>query len=201
MPEEYISLPLHPGFFLRRMRSEDVDAVKKLSDDSVGKDLYLREELLALVDDADSHFFLLFSESVELAGYVYFYLTDRIEAERRAKLPSGAFLPLSEAGTPLGHVQSISIAPQFRSLGLSTQLIRFASERLLRLGASLAFVICWKAGETVPLAMTMHALHFRLLAETEDVWYDNPHLVCPLCAGRCRCRAEVYYRQLKEEII
>lgn len=195
MPEKCVPLPSHPGFYLRLLREEDVDAVKRLSDSSVGKDLYLREELLALIG-GQNRFYLLFSPEDAFAGYIYFYPTDCAEAERKARLPEGSFRSLCSDNAVLGNIQSIALVPEFRDKGLSTPLIRFAAEELARLGASLAFVICWKAGDTVPLGMTMNAAHFRFLAETEDVWYDNPHLVCPVCGGRCRCRAAIYYRFL-----
>ena len=192
MAEEKIPLASHPGFFLRLMREEDVDAVKRLSDSSVGKDLYLREELLARIG-GENYFYLLFSPEGEFAGYLYFYLTDCSEAERGANLPKDALRRLRPGKAPIGNIQSIALAPGFRSMGLSTEMIRFASESLSRLGACLAYVVCWKAGEDVPLGMTMQAADFRFLAETENVWYNNLNLICPVCKGRCRCRAAVYY--------
>lgn len=195
MSEERVPLPSHPGYYLRLLREEDVDAVKSLSDNSVGKDLYLREELLALIG-GQNRFCVLFSPENVFAGYIYFYLTDCAGAERKAKLPEGTFRALCPDSAVFGNIQSIALVPEFRDKGLSTSLIQFAADELTRMGASLAFVICWKAGDTVPLAMTMSAAHFRFLAETENVWYDNPHLVCPICAGRCRCRAAVYCRFL-----
>lgn len=198
MPEEIIPLASHPGFFLRLMREEDVDAVKRLSDSSVGKDLYLREELLSLIG-GENYFYLLYSPEGEFAGYLYFYLTDSLEAERTAKLPKGSLEQLCPGKVPLGNIQSIALVPSFRNMGLSTELIRFASESLSRLGARLAFVICWKAGENVPLGMTMQAAGFRFLAETENVWYNNLNLICPICKGRCRCSAAVYYCILNKE--
>ncbi len=177
-----------------------LDAAADLCDRCVGKNLYPRDALASVLDDPAHFFYLLTTPEREVAGYIYFSLTDLDTMAALCKLPVERMAEISPKASPVvGNLRSIGVAERFRDCHLSTELLRFALDYLrTKTAADVGVGICWKAGGVVPVEKTVKRLGFRFLSDAHRVWYDNDALVCPYCVGRCRCDAAIYYIPLKE---
>lgn len=178
-----------------------LDTAAELCDGCVGKNLYSRDYLSAVIGRPNHYFYLLVSPGQEAVGYIYFFLTNIKDMAVLSKLPGERLAVISQKENPvIGNLQSIGVKQAFRSRGLSRYLVRFYLEQLHANAADTAFGVFWKARGTVPMKRTLVALHFNFLAEAHEVWYDNKDLVCPFCKGRCKCDAEVYYKPIEEAV-
>lgn len=183
-------------FFLSPLTLDEVDAAIALCDACVGNGMYAPEAIRKCIDSEDSFFYLLKTGAGEMAGYLYFYITDLAQIAVDGKF--SADLVEQPKQKRFGKIQSIGIRAEYRGEGLSTKMVRFALHRLQAMGMEQVFIICWKKGAEVPLKPTLAQCGFQFLCTTKKVWYDHPRLYCPYCGGRCRCDAEIYYRLLQK---
>ena len=83
----------------------------------------------------------------------------------------------------------------YRREHMSVCLVRYFLRMLeTELHADVAFCVCWKPQGKIPVTRSLEAFQFRHLADVARFWYDVPELECPICRGRCRCDAAVYYK-------
>lgn len=182
---------------LRPLEPCDVDTVVKLSDESVGKGLYTASEIEETVGSDSKFVYVLKSGEGEIAGYIFFFLTDTDAIVKDAKIDKETLLKaLDKSNAKIGRIQSIAIKEEYRGEGLSEKLIDFAVLKLLELKTECTFIVCWKKGDFVPLKKTMEECKFKYLTEVKKIWYDNERLYCPYCKGRCSCNAEIYYKKV-----
>ena len=185
-------------FSFVRLEPEDLAQALLLCDQCVGKNLYTREELMQAIENENSTFQILKTEEGQIAGYVYYYLTDTEQIARTARLKETKISEVCMHGSemPVGKIQSVGIREEFRGRGLAGQLVRFALDRLGRMGASEAFIICWNIKGQVPLGKVLKECSFTHLTTAKMIWYDKKELYCPYCKGRCKCDAEIYYKRI-----
>ncbi|MCD7829796.1 MAG: hypothetical protein LUG58_05095 [Clostridiales bacterium] len=184
---------------LRQLTDQDVAEAARLCDRCVGKNLYSRDYLTAIVHDPRHFFYLLFSGENTPVGYMYFILMDRAELASISKLDAAQLDKIcDEPDICIGNLRSIGLDEPYRSIGLSAELIRFSFAQLISLGAHLAVGLCWKPGQVVPMKKTMEICGMQYLTDAHRVWYDIHDLECPYCSGRCECDAAVYYKRLED---
>lgn len=183
---------------LRRLTRQDVAAAAQLCDRCVGKNLYPKDYLAAVVHDPSHFFYLMFSGDDTPVGYMYFIVMDRAELARISKLDAAQLDRLcDEPDIRIGNLRSIGLVEPYRNKGLSEALIRFSFAQLTSLGVHLAVGLCWKPGQFVPMQKTMELCGMQYLTDAHRVWYDIDDLECPYCSGRCECDAAVYYKRLE----
>ena len=177
---------------------EDFEETLWLCDRCVGKNLYTREDLTQAIEAENSTFLLLKTKEGQIAGYIYYYLTDVEQIARDSRQHTERISEVCASGNqmPVGKIQSVGIKEEFRSLGLAGQLVRFALTQLAEKGASETFIICWNIRGQIPLGKVLRECHFTHLATAKRIWYDKKALYCPYCKGRCKCDAEVFYKKL-----
>lgn len=179
------------------LTNEDLEETLSLCNESVGENLYSGEELRKAIEDPKHFFYLLTTEEEEIAGYIYYYLTDLESIADYTKLDVELFYdiyPKREA--EVAKIQSVAIRDKYRGSSISVKMIDFALERLKEIRMELVFGVCWKMGEYVPMKKTLCECGFIFFSEAEKIWYEDTELICPYCNGRCMCDAEVYYRYL-----
>ena len=186
-------------FYLSPLRLDEISETKALCDICVGKNLYSEKDLGNTVENKKQFFWLLKTENGETAGYIYYKLTDTKSLAKYAKLDEKILLEVSDSGDCIGQIQSVGIREDFRGLGIAARLIKFAADRLQKAGASAVFTVCWKAQGGAFLAPALKSCGFSFLASAENVWYDEKQLICPICGGRCRCGAEIYFKKTGKE--
>ena len=184
-------------FLLQPLRIEDVEEVRLLCDECVGKNLYSADEIAATLDAQDKFFYLLKNEDGETVGYIYYYLTDQEYIAKYSKLNLTLFRDIyAPEHKKVGKIQAVGLQAECRGSGLAAQMIRFILDELKAISIEAAFIVCWKPGGMVPLGKALRECDFYFLSEAKKVWYDNDELICPYCNGRCLCAAEVYYKLL-----
>lgn len=184
-------------FTFQPLDAERLDEAAELCGACVGENLYPRSLLAAILGDPERQFWLLSAPGGEIAGYIYFFLSDLPAMARLSKLPQSRLAAVSPKRDPvIGNLQSIGVAEPWRGRGLSRTLVDFYLDRLFAMGADLAFGVFWKPRGRFPMGRTLAACGFRSLGEAQRVWYDLDDLVCPYCQGRCVCPAEVCYKAL-----
>ncbi len=185
------------NFTLNPLEQSDVDAVIKLSDECVGKGLYAVSEIKETISSDSKFVYVLKSPEGEIAGYIFFFLTDTDSICKDAKIDKETLLKVLD-GTKgkIGRIQSIAIKEDYRGEGFSEKLIDFAVSKLRELKTECTFIVCWKKGDFVPLKKTMEECKFEFLTVAKKVWYDHKRLYCPYCKGRCSCDAEIYYKKV-----
>lgn len=192
--------PEKERFYLKELQEEDLDMAVTLCDRCVGVNLYPRKELASAIQRKNHFFYLLLTSDGKAAGYIYFFTTVIKELSTRARLPEDQIAAVcSNKEGVIGNIQSIGVADAFRGKGLSVSLLEFSLKILAELMADTAFIVCWKIGKRVPLRASLKKLDFCYLSDAHKVWYDVPDLICPYCAGRCKCDAAVYYKPLTKE--
>lgn len=183
-------------FYLSQLKADEVEAAVALCNACVGEGMYCSQEIRKTIPAEDAFFYLLKTEEGEIAGYLYFYITQLTKIASDGKFPPA--LAEQPQQKRFGKIQSIGIKEEYRGEGLSTKMIRFAMSRLQAMGMERVFIICWKKGSDVPLKPTLVQCGFQFLCVTKRPWYDHPKLHCPYCGGRCCCDAEIYYRILNK---
>lgn len=184
---------------LTPLTQELLEQTVALCDRCVGKNLYTRAELAQAMEGKERQFFLLVTPERKVAAYAYFRLIDIAEAERLTKQDLRQF---EEKGfkehSLLGLIQSIGVCEKYRHRGLSKKLVEIAFQWLLEnTGAELAFGILWKPNGKAPMEAVIKKCGFSYLTDSQNVWYDNENLICPVCGGRCSCDAAIYYKVLE----
>ena len=184
---------------ITRMVENDLDTVKALCDEHLGKNLYSREYLSSVLGDKAHYFYLLVTQEREIVGYMYYFLTDLEEMSAYTKLPREKLNVISKRENPIiANLQSVVVAKAWQKLRLSKKLARFFLEDMQALQeVDTALCVCWKLGDSVPLEKTLKAFDFIHLSDAQHVWYDNRDLICPYCEGACECEAAVYYKNLR----
>lgn len=183
---------------LEPLSATHLDAAAELCDQSVGKNLYTRNDLVSVIGMATHSFYVVVTPEQQVVGYIYYFLTDLEEMASRAKLPRKQLARLFRKASPvIGNLCSIGVAQAYQHMGLSVELIQFSLEQLKN-NADVAFGVGWKIGKHVPIERTLKACGFRYLTDAHRVWYDNENLVCPYCKGRCNCDAAIYYKHLRK---
>lgn len=185
-------------FSLAPLKPEDITEVLRLCDRCVGENLYTREELIHAMKDADSMFLVLKNPNGQLAGYIYYYLTDTEQIARDSRVKSAKISEVCkcEDRMPVGKIQSVGVEEEFRGHGLAKHLVRFALSQLGKMGAAEVFIICWNIRGVVPLGKVLKECQFTHLTTAKGIWYNKKELYCPYCKGRCKCDAEVFYKKL-----
>lgn len=184
---------------LTPLTQELLEQTVELCDKCVGKNLYTKAELSEVMNEKERWVFLLVTPKGKVAAYVYFRLTDMAEAERLTKQSLQKF---EEKGfkkhSLLGLIQSIGVCEEYRHCGLSKRLVEISLQWFLEnTGANIAYGILWKPHGKAPMEAALKEHGFSHLTDSKNVWYDNEKLVCPVCNGRCRCDAAIYYKLLK----
>ena len=168
-----------------------------LADESVGKNLYTRQDFENALIDKNSFVYVLKSDSGEIAGYVFFFITTTVDIAQKCGLDEALFSSVSPS--VCGRIQSAAVKKEYRGRGLSVVLMKYAVDMLRSKGIDTAFAVCWKPGGIVSIKKTLNILSFSFLKEVEKMWWNNTNLYCPYCHGRCSCSAEIYYKKLKGE--
>ena len=170
-------------FCLYSLEKEDIEETLQLMDRCVGENLYQKEELEQAIGSSERAFLLLRTAEGELAGYIYYYLTNEKQIAEDTRLTEQKIQQVCQQDTlaPVGKIQSVGIKEGFRRQGLAVWLI-----------------ICWNAGGKVPLERALQECKFVHLFSAKMIWYNKKELYCPYCKGRCKCDAEVYFKKVKE---
>lgn len=188
----------HTPFRLRPVSLEDIPQAAALCSQCVGENLYSPARIRQAMEAENEFFWVLKSQKGDLIGYLYYLLTD-IETVASAAKVSPSLLA-SVCPQPSGTVcrlQAIGIREGYRGKALARQLLGFALAHIRSLSAQTVYAVCWQVGQKVPLAKPLEARGFTFLAQAHKVWYDEPHLYCPYCKGRCHCNAAIYYQSLE----
>ena len=186
-------------YFLRLLTMDDLDATISLCNKCVGENLYSEKELKRAIEDPEHFFYLLMTEEQEIAGYIYYYVTDLQSVADYTKLDIKLYHNLKQGKTEkVCKIQSVAIGELYRGSDLSVDLIDFALKRIkdIQIQVEIVFGVCWKMGDYVPMKKTLCQCGFNFFSEAKRIWYDDTKLICPYCKGRCRCDAEVYYKCL-----
>lgn len=189
-------------FYLCPLEKEDIEEVLLLCDRCVGKNLYQKEELAQTIGSKERWFLLLKTAEGELAGYIYYYITNagqiaedsRISIEKIRQACGQTLEPVGKL-QPVGKIQSVGVKEAFRGQGLAVHMVQYAMNQFSEKGIREVFIICWNAGGRVPLAKTLQKCRFIHLSSAKKIWYDKEDLFCPYCKGRCKCDAEVYFKK------
>ncbi len=185
------------NFTLNPLKPCDVDEVILICDECVGKGLYTASEIMETIGSCSRFVYALKSPEGEIAGYVFFFLTDIASLCKDAKIDKEILLRvLGRHKSKIGRIQSIAIKEKYRGEGLSEKLIDFAVAKLHEMQAEYVFIVCWKKGDFVPLKKTMEECKFEFLSISKKVWYDHEGLYCSYCKGRCSCDAEIYFKKV-----
>lgn len=188
------------SLFLSAAEKEDLLDIKFLCDDAVGKDLYSLSDLEDAIDDEDKFLYILKDKGHSLIGYIYFKIEDKEKMHDEIQLSFKEEEILKMKSEKVGKLQSIGLKTGFRGKGFSEKLIEFFLSILKSLDIDMAYAVCWKKGDYVPLQKAMEATGFVYLKEEKEFWYNNSRLYCPFCKGRCHCDAEIYYKKLEMKL-
>ena len=183
-------------FLLRPVETSDLEETAALCDICVGKNLYTRAKIQRAMETEDHFFYLLQTRTGELAGYIYFYLTDIPSIAGDAKVNQEILESVCGDQGKVCKIQSVAVHEDYRRKGLAAKMVRFALHQIRHREVQAAFSVCWKMGRVVPLEWALRDCGFSFLTETEKVWFHEENLFCPYCNGRCHCNAEIYYKKL-----
>ena len=185
------------SFTVQRLTEEYLDRAVALCDQCVGENLYPKSYIASILHQPDHYYNLLLSPEGELAGYHYFHLTSLEAAAKEIKLPVERLKGISKREKPVvAQFQSVGVAPGFQHLGLARRLAELALKEAKAENADLALCMAWKYDGCVPMGDNLTACGFCYLTDSRMAWYDNEKLICPVCKGRCKCDAAIYYKKL-----
>lgn len=119
-------------FCLYSLEKEDIEETLQLMDRCVGENLYQKEELEQAIGSSERAFLLLRTAEGELAGYIYYYLTNEKQIAEDTRLTEQKIQQVCQQDTlaPVGKIQSVGIKEAFRRQGLA-EIQGYGSERYL----------------------------------------------------------------------
>ena len=97
-------------FCLYSLEKEDIEETLQLMDRCVGENLYQKEELEQAIGSSERAFLLLRTAEGELAGYIYYYLTNEKQIAEDTRLTGAGSLAYEvcvEAVCGEGHRGSV----------------------------------------------------------------------------------------------
>ncbi len=193
-------LLLNDGELNFELMSEDtMQAAIDLCDFCVGKNMYTREYMESVLHNPNHRFYLLKNKNDEIVAYTYFYLTDLDDMAEFTKTSKEQLSAMSRKEQPvIGNIRSIGIAEKYRHHHLGVDLMSFSIEEMKRMNADVVFGAFWKINGTFPMAASLKKFDFKHLIDAHNIWYNNEKLYCPVCKGRCKCDAALYYIDLGE---
>lgn len=181
---------------LEELKREDIPAVLRIADSTVGKNLYSSDDFLSSLCDEDKFVYVL-KDGERCAGYIYFLLTSSCGLEASLGLKAGTL----SFSSLTGRIQSVALDGEYRGMGLASKMMKAAVAALVEKGAGIVYIVCWKPGGFLPLANALGECGFDYLMTVKEAWYGDEDLYCPHCRGRCHCDADVYYKKLSKEKI
>ena len=115
-------------FCLYSLEKEDIEETLQLMDRCVGENLYQKEELEQAIGSSERAFLLLRTAEGELAGYIYYYLTNEKQIAEDTRLTEQKIQRVCQQDTlaPVGKIQSVGIKEAFRRQGLAVWLMKYA---------------------------------------------------------------------------
>lgn len=184
---------------LTSLTQELLEQTIKLCDKCVGENLYTLSEFAEVMESRDKKIFLLVTPKGKVAAYIYFKLADITEAEGLSRQSLQDFNEkVFKKNSVFGILQSIGVCEEYRNYGLSERLSEIYMKWLLEnTDADIAFGVFWKPNGKAPMESVLKKFGFSYLTDSKNLWYDNENLVCPVCNGRCRCDAAIYYKLLE----
>lgn len=186
-------------FTVQKLTEAYLDQATELCFRCVGENLYPKSYIASILHDPDHYFNLLLSPDGDIVGYIYFHLTGLEDAAREMKVPLEVLSTISGAKRPVvAQFQSIGVSPAYRRMGLAWRLQEMALEEARRAGADAAVCMAWVVNGRAPMGDNLVDAGFRYLTDSHMAWYDREDLVCPVCRGRCRCDAAIYYKTLEK---
>ena len=98
-------------FCLYSLEKEDIEETLQLMDRCVGENLYQKEELEQAIGSSERAFLLLRTAEGELAGYIYYYLTNEKQIAEDTRLTEQKIQRVCQQDTlaPVGKIQSVGI--------------------------------------------------------------------------------------------
>lgn len=175
----------------------------ELCGNCVGENLYTESELTEAIKQPEKEFILLMTPQNEAAAYIYFRLIDLQEAQKLANHSLEQLLELGfDETVVIGNLQSIGVSLEYRNHHLSEWLMKIYLKWLTdKTKADIAFGVFWKPCGIVSMEKTLKKFGFRHLTDSYNVWYNKEDLICPVCKGRCRCDAAIYYKRIERNVI
>lgn len=102
-------------FYLCPLEKEDIEEVLLLCDRCVGKNLYQKEELAQTIGSKERWFLLLKTAEGELAGYIYYYITNAGQIAEDSRI---SIEKIRQAcGQTLEHVEKMQSAGKIQPVG------------------------------------------------------------------------------------
>ncbi len=143
-------------------KKEDIEETLQLMDRCVGENLYQKEELEQAIGSSERAFLLLRTAEGELAGYIYYYLTNEKQIAEDTRLTEQKINGYASRIllAPVGKIQSVGIKEAFRRQGLAVGLMNYALNQFAEKGIGEVFIICWNAGGKVPLERALQECKF-----------------------------------------
>ena len=125
--------------------------------------LFLQQlHLEQAIGSSERAFLLLRTAEGELAGYIYYYLTNEKQIAEDTRLTEQKIQQVCQQDTlaPVGKIQSVGIKEAFRRQGLAVWLMKYALRQFAEKGIGEVFIICWNAGGKVPLERALQECKF-----------------------------------------
>lgn len=190
-------------FSFERLTKAYLYEAVKICNECVGENLYSFAYLSSIMNQPNHYFYFLMTPEREIAGYIYFFLTELESMNSLLKRSKEELRLISKRKNPIiGNLQSIGMAQKYRHHKLSTVLVRFYLEQLQTHQEVVAALgMFWKIKGFVPMEKSLTAFDFIYLGDAHRIWYDNKDLICPYCEGRCQCDAAIYYKPLEKESV
>ena len=153
---------LAENFVCIHWKNEDIEETLQLDGQVRRRNLYQKEELEQAIGSSERAFLLLRTAEGELAGYIYYYLTNEKQIAEDTRLTEQKIQQVCQQDTlaPVGKIQSVGIKETFRRQGLAVWLMKYALRQFAEKGIGEVFIICWNAGGKVPLEKALQECRF-----------------------------------------
>ena len=189
-------------FCLCSLEKEDIEETLQLMDRCVGENLYQKEELEQAIGSSERAFLLLRTAEGELAGYIYYYLTNEKQIAEDTRLTEQKIQRVCQQDTlaPVGKIQSVGIKEAFRRQGLAVGLMKYALRQFAEKGIGEVFIICWNAGGKVPLERALQECRFVHLFSAKMIWYIKKNFIVHIAKDAASVMQRSILRKLRKGI-
>lgn len=181
---------------IREAESRDLSAVKRMTDDYIGKDFYTLSYLEEILKNENRYLFVYADEQDAAVAYLYLLATTFRDATELLHIP-GDLLDIAP-DTRVGVYKTACTQKEWRGRGILTAFLA-GLEKVLRQGRVqwILFTALQMPDGRIPVHKAVSAAGFSPVGTLSQPWIHTD-AYCPYCKNRyCTCNAVVYTKEMR----
>jgi hypothetical protein len=176
------------------MQNNEVSLIKKLADESFGKDYITTNDILSYLNSTHKFAFCLF-DNQEFIGFLFLKTYSNDTIQNYFLTQKEWFTNYFKSTKVIAVVTQIALTKEYRLQGLS-QLLFNSSIDFIKPKCNTIISICWVKDETNNMKFLLQNHGFKNIKTLPNYWLQDSiekGYQCEICGiPPCKCNAEVF---------